>query len=273
MNALATFIVLSYVKILNVSFQYFVSSLIYDTKGHIVKKVYWYYDGRVDMTSREYLPYLVLAIFMSLIFNVIPLLLLALYPFRFFQKFLNCCPCLNFKLALQLIMDAFLGCYKDSKHDCRHFAALYLALRFFKLLLLSVLRNKIAVYSVTTLLFVLALTLVAYFRPYKCKKRNIIDIVMLLTLVIGSVLLTIESTIGLKYHKLFDIIGFAAVASIPFISMLLLALTHIKTKALQCFRRSKVFLLERMNQILKEDESEDRPALLNPSASGYNTLP
>ena len=43
-NTLATFIVLSYVKILNVSFQLSVSSLIYDTKGHVVNKVYWYFD-------------------------------------------------------------------------------------------------------------------------------------------------------------------------------------------------------------------------------------
>ena len=272
-NALATFIVLSYVKILNVSFQFFVSSLIYDTKGHVVNKVYWYFDGRVDMTSKEHLPYLVLALLMLIIFNVIPLLLLALYPFRFFQKFLNCLPCLKCKVALRLFMDAFHGGYKDSKQDCRHFATLYMAVRFFNLLLMSLLRNKVAYHSVVTLLLVSTLTLVAYFHPYKCKKRNTVDIVMLLTLVIGSASLTMKSAGGLNYHKLLDIIGIAAVALIPLITMLLLALTHVKTKASQCFRGSKVFLLERMNQILKEDESEDRPALLNPSASGYNTLP
>ena len=71
-NALATFIVLSYVKILNVSFQFLISSLLYDINGHLVSKSYWYYDGRVDMTSGEYLPYLVFALSMLFSFNIFP---------------------------------------------------------------------------------------------------------------------------------------------------------------------------------------------------------
>ena len=99
---------------------------------------------------------------------------------------------------------------------------------------------------------------------------------MLLTLVIGSVLLTMNSAVGLNYHKFVYAIALAIVASIPLISVLLLALTHVKTnlKASQCFGRSKIFLLEKMNQnLLKEEEVEERPALLNPCASSYNTFP
>ena len=99
----------------------------YDMEGNSVNKVYWYYDGRVDMTSKGYLPYLVLALFMLLLFNVLPLALLALYPFRCFQRFLDCCLSLKCKLALQIYMDAFHGCYEDTTHDYCHFASLYLA--------------------------------------------------------------------------------------------------------------------------------------------------
>ena len=75
-HALATFIVLSYVKILNTSHEYLIPSQLFDVKRNHIHKAYWYYDGRVDMTSKSYLPYLVLALFMLLFFNVLPLALL-----------------------------------------------------------------------------------------------------------------------------------------------------------------------------------------------------
>ena len=53
-------------------------SQLYDTENNCVHKAYWYYDGRVDMTSKSHLPYLVLALFMLLFFNVFLLALLAL---------------------------------------------------------------------------------------------------------------------------------------------------------------------------------------------------
>ena len=79
-NALATFIVLSYVKVLNVSFEFFISSRVYNIEGQRINKAFWYYDGRVDMASKEYLPYLLLAVLMLLVFNIFPLVFLALYP-------------------------------------------------------------------------------------------------------------------------------------------------------------------------------------------------
>ena len=72
-HALATFIVLSY--------EFLIPSHVYDMYGNSVNKAYWYYDGRVDMDSKGYLPYLVLALSMLLLFNILPFTLLALYPF------------------------------------------------------------------------------------------------------------------------------------------------------------------------------------------------
>ena len=234
-NALATFIVLSYIKILNVSFEFLISSRVYNMEGHIVYKGYWYYDGRVDMTSREFLPYLVLALLMLLIFNVFPLVLLTLYPFKCFQHFLNCFPCLRCKLALQLFMDTFHGCYKDSEHDYRHFAALYLALRFFNLVLLSILRNHNACAPAASLLFMIALTLVARFQPYKNKRSNTVDIVMLLTLITLGLSVALWFTIGLRYPNWVYGIIVSVLTLIPPSYMLYLTLAHITHKASQCF--------------------------------------
>ena len=63
-----TFIVLSYVKILNTSFELLIPSQLYDMHGNHVLKAYWYYDGRVDMTSKGYILILVLALYCLMCF-------------------------------------------------------------------------------------------------------------------------------------------------------------------------------------------------------------
>ena len=267
-NALATFIVLSYVKILNVSFQFLISSSVYNIEGNLVSKGYWYYDGRVDMSSREYVPYLVLALFMLLIFNVLPLVVLVVYPFKCFQHFLNYLPCSNYKIALRLFMDTFHGCYKDSEHDYRHFAALYLAVRFLNLLLITILRNNNAYSMAATLLFVFALTLVANFHPYKCKRSNTVDIVMLFTLITGCVSMALWYTVGLRYPNWIFGVIISIVALIPPCYIVYLALAHIKPKVSQCFCRIKVPFL---SQHKPGGDTED-PALLNQGITGYNTF-
>ena len=130
-NALATFLILSYVKILNVSIELLMPSHVYNMEGKGINKAYLYYDGTIDMKSKLYLPYLALSLFMLVTFNILPLVLLTLYPFRKFQTFLNyCCPSLKCKVALHIFMDAIQGCYKDTPHDYRHFASLYLCLLY-----------------------------------------------------------------------------------------------------------------------------------------------
>ena len=147
-HALATFIVLSYVKILNTFFEFLIPSHIFNMKGQSINKAY---NGSVDMASKNYLPYLVLAVFMLLVFNILSLVLLALYPFKCFQIFLDRRLPLNYKIALQIYMDTFHGCYKDTTHDYHHFATLYLAVRFRNLLLLSTFKYNLYAPAVTLL--------------------------------------------------------------------------------------------------------------------------
>lgn len=60
-NALATFIVLPYIKIFNVSFDLLTPSTMYNMDGQRMN-VYLCYDGTVEIMSMEYSPYLTLAI-------------------------------------------------------------------------------------------------------------------------------------------------------------------------------------------------------------------
>ena len=260
-HALATFVVLSYVKILNTSFEFLIPSHVFNMEAQSINKAYWYYDGSVDMTSKGYLPYLMLALFMLLTFNVLPLLSLAFYPFRFFQRFLDFCLSQRCKLALKIYMDAFHGCYEDTAHDYRYFAALYLAVRFLNLLIVSVFNYRLY-FVAASLLLTFVLALVAKFQPYKCKRSNRVDIVMLLAIITGYTLASMHSIDNLFPKWLYTIILCTAILVVHCYSHFLI-LASVFSKVIWCFKRIKPSLNGEINM---EDE-----ALLSHAEADYRS--
>ena len=266
-HALATFIVLSYVKILNTSFEFLIPSQLYDVEGNRIHKAYWYYDGRVDMTSKSYLPYLVLALFMLLFFNMFPLALLAFYPFKCFQRLLEFCLSQKCKLALQIYMDSFHGCYEDTVHDYRHFATLYLAVRFLNLLMSSVFIYNLYL-LVTALLFVFTLALVAKFQPYKCKRNNTVDIVLLLAVITSYMSSSMRYAGRFMYPKWLSGITTFILVLILHCYMVFLILARVLPMAVKCFKKCKILLMSRIMASIVN--IEDR-ALLDHGFSNYNS--
>jgi hypothetical protein len=260
-HALATFIVLSYVKILNTSFEFLVPSHVFDMKGQSVNKAYWYYDGSVDMTSKDYLPYLTLALFMLFIFNILPLLLLAFYPFKCFRRFLDCLLPLKCKLPLHIYMDTFHGCYETSIHDYRHFATLYMAIRFFNLLVISVFDLKLYA-PVASLLFTITLALVAKFQPYKNRRSNTVDIVMLMAMIFGYTSITIHSLQYTLYPKWLNGLIVGAAILIIYCYLLYIILVRISTRAKFHLTRNQPFLKFKRICKIKCSSGEDNQAIL-----------
>ena len=89
-DAFATFLLLSNIKILSVSLDLLTPTHIYDMNGSVVG-IYLYYDASVEYFGKKHLPYAILALFVVLIFIIFPILLLLLYPMRCFQRCLGCC--------------------------------------------------------------------------------------------------------------------------------------------------------------------------------------
>ena len=122
-SAFATMLLLSYVKILNVTANILSNGYHYDMYGNY-GHLYVYYDTNTLYLSREHLPYFITAVAMSLVFNIIPLLLLCIYPCRSFRR------CLNSTVfqcqVLHTFMDAFQGCYKHKPYNFRFFTAVYM---------------------------------------------------------------------------------------------------------------------------------------------------
>ena len=182
-DSFATFLLLSYMKFLSVSCDLLTPVTIFNIDGETLSKHYLYWDATIEFLGSEHLPYAILAITVVIIFNIIPLLLLCLYPCRWFHKCLNHCRFQN--QVLHIFMDAFQGCYKDGTNgsrDCRWFAGLYLFIRILLIVLL--------VATFTHFFFPMAgcaalvmLLLTAMFQPYRDNIHNRINIFVLIVII------------------------------------------------------------------------------------------
>ena len=176
-DAFATFLLLSYVKFLSVSFDLLVPTRVYNIHGEMLTMLYLFYDGSLEYFGKDHLPYGVLALVVLVVFGIFPLLLLCLYPCRCFQRCLNCCR-LRSQL-LHIFMDAFQGHYKDGTNgtrDCRWFSALYLIVRLSFLIVFSTVYTSRFRLSTYLSILLLLLLLTAIFQPYKSPIDNNIDI-------------------------------------------------------------------------------------------------
>ena len=176
-NAFATFLLLSYVKILDTSFAFLFPVNVYNIHGR--SKRYLFYDGTVEYFGPEHLPFAILAIAVVLVFNIFPLLLFVLYPCQCFQRCLN-----HYNIHSQVLhtfMDVFQGSYKDGRNgtrDCRWFSALYLMLRITVLTAYAI--NTDFVLYISILLLLLPVFLTTTFHPHKSPVYNITDTFLLL---------------------------------------------------------------------------------------------
>ena len=179
-EAFASFLLLSYVKFLSVSLNFLLPVYLYNVHGELMEP-YLYYDGTVEYFGKQHLPYAILAIAVLIMFIILPLLLLCLYPCQCFQKILN-----FYGLRCQVLhtfMDAFQGCYKngtDGTRDCRYLSAVYLFIRivFFVITAVSLSFSVDLIYFLTGILFSLLTILIAVLQPYKFPIYNIIDIML-----------------------------------------------------------------------------------------------
>ena len=229
-DAFATFLLLSYVKFLSISFDILIPTTLWDSTGQKQQTVF-YYNGTVEYCSEEHLPYAILAVTVLLMFTLLPILLLCLYPCRCFQRFLNSCHLRS--QALHMFMDTFQGHYKDGTNgtrDCRCFASIFLITRIAVHISLAF---SSVVYTNSIFIAVLAtvVLLLSVFYPYKMKFYNQLNIFFfLITLVcISSVYMLQDSATNFKDNSDNDILSL--LLPIPIMYPLCLVLYHIWRKS------------------------------------------
>ena len=129
-DSFSTFFLLSYIKIINATTDLLVTTEIYQL-GSNTSTFGLYYSPSVAYLGVEQHPYAIMPIVVLKFFVIIPTIILLLYPFHFFQKFLSIFP-INWHF-LHAFLDSFQGCYKDGTEpgtfDCRWFSVLDLVVR------------------------------------------------------------------------------------------------------------------------------------------------
>ncbi len=171
----SAFILLSFIKVLSVSIEILSLLTTYDVAGNKLNNYVVSYSDNIKYFSSIHLPFAMLAVSMTSLFIVLPLLLI-IYPSRYFHRCLNCCG-LRLK-ALHVFMDAFQGSYKTSPRDMRYFSAFYLLLRL-AMPSLDLFLSQQTLY-VAGILSLASSAVIALFKPYRVNSHNTIGAILIL---------------------------------------------------------------------------------------------
>ena len=193
-DAFATFIVLSYVKLLYTSGLFLLPQYLYNDQGDKLSTLVMAFSTSDQFFHKEHLPFAILSIFVVLTFIAVPPIVLTFYPASFFRKCLTRCK-MNSQ-ALCKFVETFHGSYKDGTNDtrdCRYFAGLYFILRIV-VLVLSLSDIKVFL-TASSLLYWLSAILFALVQPYKKRIYNVIDT---LTFALMGIIYTIIVSIGVQ---------------------------------------------------------------------------
>ncbi len=259
----ATFLILSYVKVLSTSFDILVPTRVFTMDGR--SRLFLFYNASIEYFGEEHRPYAILAMLFTLLFNILPLLLLLLYPLRSFQRCLNCCRLRS--ITLMIFMDAFMGHFKDGTNgsrDCRYFAGIYFLLQLFCHIAYAFTLSGYY-YVLSAVFFISTAIAMTIFQPYRSRTYNIISIALLLSVGLFSISI-ISFSIG-GYTRNTFIVKLASfmvfiLALVPLLYIAGLVIywvvvrKRVPQKCLQLFRRSQASL---------DAESPDLPhRLCNP---------
>ena len=228
-NAFTTFLLLSFSKILFVSFTLLYSLDIQYNSEDIRKKCVLYYDPTVECYTQEHAIFAALAGCVLVVFVLLPIVLLILYPTRLFRKCVTCCGSRRWS-ALHIFVESFQGQYKDGTsgtHDFRMVSASFLVLRI--LIVAAFTRDRYYrgfILGIQCGFFICASCIHAITRPYKTTYQNNVDIAILGLL--GLLLLLFSNML---YSPTVGSITHASV-----VTVLLLCVPHVALMFCVCYK-------------------------------------
>ena len=179
----SSFLLLSSHKLLDISYNLLTPVVVYDMDGEQLDHSYLFCNANIEYFGAQHAKYAIPAVFVILVFIILPLLLLLIYPCKCFQKCLVCNH--RFSIRLKVFMDAFQGCYKtrvDSKFDRRWFSSMYLVVPLLCIMVTLLTSLSPVTHLVLANMLICATMLVAIAQPYREQKYTIINIVLFLVL-------------------------------------------------------------------------------------------
>lgn len=163
-HAFITFLLLSYVKFLSVSFDLLAFVNAYVPSGKVAG-TYLFYDATIEYFGKEHLPYGILAITVLVVFIILPLVLSLLHPLRCLSR------CIGRWPSLRICLDSYQGYYKDGTdgtRDYRWFSSLYLFSRIALFLVYAFIKNAFF-YPFSSILLLVVVALIVICQPFKSR--------------------------------------------------------------------------------------------------------
>ena len=293
-HTFATFLLLSYTKIVYISFQILHGTHLYNSKGEEVGETVSYFDPTVVFFSKQHLPYAITAVLVILVFVILPPLLLILYPTRAFRKCFTRCGLRRWH-ALRMFVETFQWCYKDGTEgtrDYRSLSGLYLVLRTVrgmgKIVSALSVGNGAFDWIYSALLFIILLLVFALVRPYKTEQMNALDS-LLMALLAATVFLSLPYLyipLSPRFSK-FIALGILLLSSIPLLALILYITYKLFKKSnflnfckLSIAQRPLVSVIEKDTESNFSEESlpdrlinpEEYTPLLNSIQSDYSKI-
>ena len=257
-EAFATFLLLSYVKLLDVSVDLLMPITTFDIHGKREIK-YLFYDATIEVFSKQHFPYAILASIVLIVFIFLPLLFLMLYPLRCFQKCLNHCQ-MNYEV-LRIFADAFQGTYKngtEGTHDYRYFAAGCLVMRIVIYFIYALVFSG-NFFLITALALIGFAVSIAFTQPHKVAFHNTTDIVLILILAMWFIALRLFALTRFQiFTKLYvAIILLLSILPLVYISGVLFYWIYTQSEFLQrLFHRNAAGEVEYPDRLINPGEYE-----------------
>ena len=259
-HSFSSFLVLAFPKFLLVSLEILLPIQVYHLhKKPIVSSLGLFYSPNVQYFGREQLPYALSAVFILVIFTLLPTLLVIVYPLCVTK-----CRCRT-PLSVRLFVESFNGWFKDGTQegtrDFRVLAGLHPVLRI--VLAISISLNIVFVRPLSPLanhqwlipgvIFLLCSVLFVLARPYKLVYMNQCESALFALL--GTISLLVNSYLGLYFAF--------SLGTVP----MLILLCYVAYKLFKKLKRYlSAFKLFRRQNI---SHSTDKEALLT-SAEDFN---
>ena len=248
-DSFATFFLLSNVKFLSVASDLLFPVQVYQlpSSGNFTQSLRLYHNATIDYFGSTHRPYAILAIVVLVVFVLLPVLILMLYPFRWFQKILNLLPvCWH---VLHTFMDSFQGCYKDGTEpgtrDCRWFVSFSFIVRCF-LFMLSVVAPDSSYFPIGCIAFTLLALMIYLTNPFKAKVGHYTDLntmhVLFFAIFYSSLIGTQLISVGVfSYIVLANLSSFLVCLPLLYVSIITLQwMVRHRKFGLEVFRRWQV---------------------------------
>ncbi len=247
-DAFATFMFLSHGKLLSVCTDLLVPVQVHtaDILNLTSTGYSWrlYYSSNVHYFGKQHRPYGHLAVFILIVFLLLPCVGLIVFPLRLFQRVINFLLPNRVLIMLRIFADSYQGCYSngtcDSGRDCRWFSSIPFLIRIAIFFLSSILLTDSA-FLLSAMILTLTAILTLHLEPYRTDKSHFATHFISFILFLGIFCMVVHTIVNNKgfnisSKNIIPTVMFLVVVVIPLVYIVILTVAWITRHIKKCAR-------------------------------------